>query len=80
MPRMTLTVNGRAWSGEVRAGASLLDVLRDHLFLTGAKLGCGEGQCGSCTVHVRGRAVRACVTPAESGQTVATIEGLPLRC
>jgi aerobic-type carbon monoxide dehydrogenase small subunit (CoxS/CutS family) len=76
MPRMTLTVNGRAWSGEVGAGASLLDVLRDQLLLTGAKRGCGEGQCGSCTVHAGNRAVRACVTPAADGQTITTVEGL----
>ena len=75
---MTLTVNGRAWSGDVRAGATLLDVLRDQLDLTGAKRGCGEGQCGSCTVLVTGRAVQACVTPAATvaGQQVVTVEGL----
>jgi nicotinate dehydrogenase subunit A len=76
MPRVTLTVNGRAWSGDVADGASLLDLLRDHLRLTGAKLGCGEGQCGSCAVLADGRAVSACVTPAEAVQTVVTIEGL----
>src|SRR5688500_11191211 len=47
MPNLTLTVNGRTWSGEVPSGASLLDLLREQLQLTGAKLGCGEGQCGS---------------------------------
>ncbi len=71
-----LTVNGRAWRGEVRAGASLLDVLREHLHLTGTKYGCGEGQCGSCTVLVDGRAVNACVTPAATGQQIVTVEGL----
>ena len=76
MPEMTLTVNGRAWRGDVPDDARLLDVLRDRLQLTGAKGGCGEGQCGSCTVLVAGRAVRACMTPARSGQTVVTIEGL----
>jgi nicotinate dehydrogenase subunit A len=76
MPQLTLTVNGRAWSGEVQARASLLDVLRDHLGLTGTKYGCGEGQCGSCTVLVNGRAVRSCVTQATAARTVVTIEGL----
>ena len=76
MPQVTLTVNGRAWSGEVQAGASLLDVLRDHLELTGTKYGCGEGQCGSCTVLVNGRAARACRTQASAARTVVTIEGL----
>jgi nicotinate dehydrogenase subunit A len=76
MPHVTLTVNGRAWSGEVPAGTSLLDVLRDRLALTGTKYGCGEGRCGSCTVLVNGRAVRSCVTPATAARTVVTIEGL----
>jgi nicotinate dehydrogenase subunit A len=76
MPHVTLTVNGRVWSGEVAEGASLLDLLRDQLRLTGAKLGCGEGQCGSCTVLADGRAVIACVTPAAAAQRVVTVEGL----
>jgi isoquinoline 1-oxidoreductase alpha subunit len=56
----------------------LLWVLRDHLELTGTKYGCGVGQCGSCTVHVDGRARRACVVPvaAVAGLEVVTIEGL----
>ena len=76
MPQLTMTVNGRAWTGEVAEGASLLDVLREQLQLTGAKAGCGEGQCGSCTVLVENRAVRACVTPAASARRVVTVEGL----
>ncbi len=76
MPHLTLNVNGRPWSGEVEAGASLLDVLRDHLGLAGTKYGCGEGQCGSCTVLVNGRAVRSCVTQATAARTVVTVEGL----
>src|SRR5688572_7805150 len=78
MPQVTLTINGRAWSGETRADASLLDLLRDQLQLTGPKLGCGEGQCGSCTVLVDGRASHACITPATTadGKTVVTVEGL----
>ena len=56
----------------------LLWVLRDHLQLTGAKFGCGIGQCGACTVHVNGKAKRSCVLPVSSlqGKTVVTIEGL----
>jgi len=76
MPQVILNVNGRAWSGDVEAGASLLDVLRDRLALTGTRYGCGEGRCGSCTVLVNGRAVRSCVTPAIAARTVVTIEGL----
>ena len=78
MPQVTLTINGRAWSGEAHADASLLDLLRDQLQLTGAKLSCGEGQCGSCTVLVDGRAVNACMTPATAAdrKTVVTVEGL----
>jgi aerobic-type carbon monoxide dehydrogenase small subunit (CoxS/CutS family) len=78
MQHVTVTVNGRRWSGEVRDGASLLDLLRDRVHLTGAKLGCGEGQCGSCTVLVDGRVVSACTTPAarQRAKTVVTVEGL----
>lgn len=78
MPHVTLTVNGRPWRGDVPEGTRLLDLLRDHVGLTGAKLGCGEGQCGSCTVLADGRAVAACMTPAESAahRAIVTIEGL----
>lgn len=78
MPQMTLTVNGRPWTGDVPADASLLDLLRERVGLTGAKLGCGEGQCGSCTVLVDGRAVAACITPASAmaQKAVVTVEGL----
>ena len=57
---------------------SLLGVLRDQAGLTGAKYGCGEGQCGACTVLVDGKAVRSCITPVEAadGKPVTTIEGL----
>ncbi len=78
MAQVTLTVNGRSWTGDVPAGATLLDLLRVELRLTGAKLGCGEGQCGSCTVLVDGRPVSACLTPAATaaGKAVVTVEGL----
>lgn len=76
MPSVTLTVNGRAWNGAVPDGASLLDVLRDQLGLHGTRYGCGEGQCGTCTVLADGKAVRSCVTPATAARVVVTIEGL----
>jgi aerobic-type carbon monoxide dehydrogenase small subunit (CoxS/CutS family) len=78
MAAIDWTVNGQRRRTEVAAGAMLLDVLRGTLGLTGAKPGCGEGACGSCTVLVDGRAVKACVTPALSarGKRVVTIEGL----
>jgi nicotinate dehydrogenase subunit A len=78
MPRLTLTVNGRPWDGDVPDGTTLLELLRERLGLTGAKLGCGEAQCGSCSVLVDGRAVAACTTPAASvaQKTVVTVEGL----
>ena len=59
-----------------RTGPRLLDLLRDHVALTGTKYGCGEGQCGSCTVLADGKAVRACLTPASAARAVTTIEGL----
>jgi aerobic-type carbon monoxide dehydrogenase small subunit (CoxS/CutS family) len=78
MPHLTFTVNGRPWSGEIAAGISLLDLLRERLQLTGAKLGCGEGLCGSCTVLLDRRPVAACITPATAAaaKAVTTVEGL----
>ena len=77
MPRITLVVNRTSRDVDVRPDESLLFVLRDALGLTGAKYGCGEGQCGACTVLVGDRAVRSCVTPAVScTQPITTIEGL----
>ena len=73
-----LDVNGRRQRVDVPGDRSLLSVLREDLALTGSKYGCGEGQCGACTVLVDGRAVRACRTPVSSaaGKPVTTIEGL----
>jgi aerobic-type carbon monoxide dehydrogenase small subunit (CoxS/CutS family) len=78
MPRYALRVNGRTHEVEGEPGDSLLSVLRDDLELTGSKYGCGEGQCGACTVLLEGRAVRSCVTTlaAASGKPITTIEGL----
>jgi isoquinoline 1-oxidoreductase alpha subunit len=74
----TLTVNGseRRFDGDTEM--PLLWYLRDELGLTGTKFGCGIAQCGACTVHVDGAAIRACVTPiaAVEGRNVTTIEGL----
>jgi len=76
-----LQVNGTKHRIEVDGERSLLSVLRDELDLIGAKYGCGEGQCGACTVLVDGRAVRSCVTRANSveGRPIVTIEGLEQR-
>ena len=78
MRRITIDVNGESRPVEVEPGVSLLSVLRDDLDLTGTKYGCGEAQCGACTVLVDGRAIRSCITPAESvaGKSITTIEGL----
>ncbi|MGD0043108.1 MAG: (2Fe-2S)-binding protein [Isosphaeraceae bacterium] len=75
---LNMRVNGDLVQLFVREDETLLDVLRDRLALTGTKRGCGEGQCGHCTVLLNGKAVNSCLTlalEAESGQ-VLTIEGL----
>jgi isoquinoline 1-oxidoreductase alpha subunit len=74
----TLTVNGKSHTVDVPADMPLLWVLRDVLNLKGTKYGCGVAQCGSCTVHVKGKATRSCVTPIASvaGAVITTIEGL----
>ncbi len=78
MAQHTLTVNGEARTVDVDPATPLLWVVRDHLQLTGTKFGCGMAQCGACTVHLDGEAVRSCVTPvsAVAGRKVTTIEGL----
>ena len=75
---MNLDVNDKTVQVDVDPATPLLYVLRDQLQLNGAKFGCGLGQCGSCTVILRGRAVRSCVTPvsAVNGASVTTLEGL----
>jgi aerobic-type carbon monoxide dehydrogenase small subunit (CoxS/CutS family) len=74
----TLRVNGQQRSLDVDSETSLLNVLRDHLDLTGSKYGCGEGQCGACTVLIEGQATRSCITPVgrAAGKSITTIEGL----
>ena len=71
-------LNGKEQTLEADPSRSLLSVLRDDLQLTGAKYGCGEGQCGACTVLVDGRATRSCITELGDcvGKSVTTIEGL----
>src|SRR5205807_4082704 len=76
MSRIRLNVNGNTHFAD--ADTALLSVLRDELDLTGTKYGCGEGQCGACTVLLDGQAVRACLTPvsAAAGKAITTVEGL----
>ena len=77
MSKFNLTVNGAAHEVDVSPQMPLLWVLRDRLKLTGTKYGCGISQCGACTVHVSGRAVRSCVLPVSAvNGPVTTIEGL----
>ena len=75
---MELLVNGVRRQVDADAGQSLLSVLRDNLELTGAKYGCGEGQCGACTVLIDGRPARSCTVRvgAVAGKAITTIEGL----
>jgi nicotinate dehydrogenase subunit A len=78
MAMIPLTVNGRRQTVDVDPATPLLYVLNDDLELRGPKFGCGLGQCGACTVIVRGRAVRSCMTPVNtvSGAEITTLEGL----
>ena len=75
---MKLTVNAKAYEVDVPGSMPLLWVLRDVLGLTGTKFSCGVAQCGACTVHLDGQAVRSCITPVRAVGTraVTTIEGL----
>jgi aerobic-type carbon monoxide dehydrogenase small subunit (CoxS/CutS family) len=79
MARVTaLNVNGKKLAVDVDSATSLLSVLRDDLNLTGSKYGCGEAQCGACTVLLDGQAIRSCVTQVgrAEGKQIATVEGL----
>jgi aerobic-type carbon monoxide dehydrogenase small subunit (CoxS/CutS family) len=73
-----LRVNGKSYAVDADPGTPLLEVLRDRLDLTGTKYGCGEGQCGACTVLIDGQPRRSCLTPAGTAENkeITTIEGL----
>lgn len=77
-PAIKFTVNGETRSVEVPPIKRLLDVLREDLHLTGTKEGCGEGECGSCSVRLNGELVNSCLVPVlqAEGATVQTVEGL----
>ncbi len=76
---ISLNVNGKMYQVDVDPDVPLLWVIRDHLRLMGTKFGCGRGVCGTCTVHVDGRAERSCQVRAGEvqGKQITTIEGLP---
>ncbi|MDD4658968.1 MAG: (2Fe-2S)-binding protein [Eubacteriales bacterium] len=80
MPKypMELTVNGEKYSFEVEADLRLVDLLRNHLHLLGAKEGCGKGECGACTVLLDGKSVASCLVLAlqANGADILTVEGL----
>jgi len=75
---IAFSVNGKNVNLDVDPSTPLLWVIRDHLRLTGTKYGCGMAQCGACTIHINGEAVRSCVAPVSraAGKSITTIEGL----
>ena len=75
---VTLTVNDKRYELDIEPETPLLWVIRDEIGLTGTKYGCGIAQCGACTVHIDGKAVRSCMTPvaAAAGKQITTIEGI----
>ena len=78
MPRVSMTVNGRAVAGDVEGRTLLVQFLRENLHLTGTHVGCDTSQCGACVVHVNGESVKSCTMLAlqADGAEVTTIEGL----
>ncbi len=74
-----LEINGKKYDVDVAEDVPLLWVIRERLQMTGTKFGCGIGLCGSCTVHLDGKAIRSCQTPVGTaqGKKITTIEGLP---
>jgi len=78
VPKVSMTVNGKAVSADVEPRTLLVEYIREHLRLTGTHVGCDTTQCGACTVHVNGQAMKSCTMLAMSaeGADVTTIEGL----
>ncbi|WP_304234455.1 (2Fe-2S)-binding protein [Jiulongibacter sediminis] len=78
MAKYNLKINGKTREVDVDASTPILWVLRDHLNLVGTKYGCGIAQCGACTIHLNGIAMRSCMLPVSSvgNQEITTIEGL----
>ena len=78
MAIFNLNINGKTYKADVAADTPLLWVLRDNFGLVGTKYGCGIAQCGACTVHMNGKAVRSCMLPVSAIRTakIVTIEGL----
>ncbi len=78
MSAITLKVNGRTHTLDIDPATPLLYALSDDLELRGPKFGCGLGQCGACTVIVKGNAIRSCITPVKTvaGAEITTLEGL----
>src|SRR5262245_24776729 len=78
MPTASMTVNGELRSADVEGRTLLVQFLREHLRLTGTHVGCDTSQCGACTVHVDGEAIKSCTALALAcnGATVTTVEGL----
>ena len=75
---VAMTVNGQAVTAEIEARTLLVQFLREHLRLTGTHVGCDTGQCGACTIHMNGRAVKACniLAAQAQGAQITTIEGI----
>ena len=78
MAQYNLTINGKSLSVDVDPNTPMLWVLRDHLDMVGTKFGCGIAQCGACTIHLDGAAIRSCQLPvsAAEGAEITTIEGI----
>jgi isoquinoline 1-oxidoreductase alpha subunit len=78
MIMITLNINGETHTVEVDPATPLLWVIREQIGLAGTKFGCGIAQCGACTVHLNGTAIRSCVTPVQAAdqQRITTIEGI----
>lgn len=78
MTQVSMTVNGKTYTGDVEPRTLLVHFLRDHLGLTGTNIGCDTSQCGACTIHLDGMAVKSCATLAvqADGCQITTIEGL----